>query len=217
VNESKREPIRVLIAEDYQIVADGIVKILSEAADIVVVARARDGAEAIRLIERHRPDIALLDLRMPLVDGLGVARWIQSSGSSAQAILLTGFQSERDVGDAIRAGVKAYLLKGTAPGEILSTIRQVHQGERSVASGLARQVEPPLLNPLELKVLKFVVLGCNNQEIATAMGLRTDTVKYRLRGVFSKLGVKKRTAAARKAVELGFIQIEGRDENDRPP
>jgi len=208
VNQSPR--IRVLIAEDYRIVADGIAKLLSEAADIVVVGLARDGAEATRLIERHRPDIALLDLRMPVLDGLGVARWIQTSGSAAQAIILTAFQSEREISDAHRAGVKAYLLKGTLPGEILKVIRQVHQGVRSIASVLdpaIERTESPALNPLELKILKLMVLGHNNQEIAQRLELRTDTVKYRLRTLFAKLGVKRRAAAARRAVEIGLVQI----------
>src|SRR5215471_10720169 len=120
--------IRVLVAEDHPIVADGIVAILAKAKDMQVVGRAKDGAEAIELLKRHQPDILLLDLRMPVVDGIQVVRWIKGSGLTVRTVILTGFRNQSDVREAIRAGANAYLLKDVTGGEILKTIRSVHRG-----------------------------------------------------------------------------------------
>src|SRR5437016_1220260 len=126
VKEINKPPIRVLIAEDHPIVADGIVAILANARDMLVVGQARNGAEAIELLKDHQPDIVLLDLRMPVVDGVQVIRWIKGSGLSARTMILTAFHSQSDVWEAIRAGANAYLLKDVTGGEILRTIRRVH-------------------------------------------------------------------------------------------
>jgi two-component system NarL family response regulator len=210
VKETKEPRIRVLIAEDSPIVADGIVAILAKAEDVVVVGRARDGAEAIELIKRHQPDILLLDLRMPVVDGIGVLRWIKRSGSNARTVILTVFRSEGDVSQAIQAGANAYLLKDASTGEILTTIRRLHRGKARISRQRARELAPnvnsPDLKPVELDILALIVQGHNNRTIGTKLGLRTDTVKYHLRGLFSKLGVRKRAAAARQAFERGLLE-----------
>ena len=210
--EVKKPRIRVLIAEDHPIVADGIVAILAKAKDIVVVGRASNGFEAIQLLKQHQPDIVLLDLRMPVVDGIGVARWISDSGSTARAVFLTMFHSEQDVSHAIRAGADAYLRKDTPAEEILKTIRHVHRRKQRIShhravkedSASANSVD---LNSLELEILALIVQGDDNRTIGIKLGLRTDAVKYHLRGLFSKLGVKKRAAAARRAIEHGFPKI----------
>jgi two-component system NarL family response regulator len=211
VEEKNKPAIRVLVAEDYPIVADGIVAVLAKAKDIVVVGRARDGAEAIELLKSHQPDIVLLDLRMPVVDGIGVARWIKRSRSKARTVILTIFRSESDVRQAAQAGANAYLLKDASPREILKTIRRVHEGKagmsREVAQELAHNVNSADLKPLELDILALIVQGDDNRTIGTKLGLGTDAVKYHLRGIFSKLGVKKRAAAARKVIERGILGI----------
>jgi len=208
VDQVTKPRIRVLIAEDHPIVADGIVAILAKAKDMVVVGRARDGAEAIELVKQHQPDIVLLDLRMPVVDGIGVASWINESGSTARAIFLTMFHSEKDVSQALRAGVEAYLLKNSPAAEILKTIRDVHRRKERILHNTTEKLAPStssvVLNSLESKILALVVRGDDNRTIGVKLGLRTDAVKYNLRGLFSKLGVKKRAAAARRAIELGF-------------
>ena len=208
MEEVNKPRIRVLVAEDHPIVADGIVAILAKAKDMVVVGRARDGAEAIELVKQHQPDIVLLDLRMPVVDGIGVARWINDSGSTARAVFLTMFDSEKDVSQAIRAGADAYLQKDTPAAEILKTIRHVHRRKERISNNRARELAPSAnsvdLNSLELEILALIVQGDDNRTIGVKLGLRTDAVKYHLRGLFSKLGVKKRAAAARRAIEHGF-------------
>jgi DNA-binding NarL/FixJ family response regulator len=212
VKEMKGRGIRVLVAEDHPVVADGIVAILANARDIVVVGRARDGAEAIDLLQRYRPDIVLLDLRMPVVDGIGVARWIKSSGSTARAIILTSFQSESDISQAIQAGAKAYLLKDTPPAGILKTIRRVHRGEVGMFRERTQEFAPHLnsapLKTLDLEILGLILRGHDNRAIGLLLGLPTDAVKYHLRGLFSRLGVKRRAAAARQAMERGLVRID---------
>jgi len=209
VKEMNEPAIRILIAEDHPVVADGIMAVLAKAKDMMVVGQARNGAEAIELLKRHQPDIVLLDLKMPVVDGIGVARWIKRSGSNTRTVILTIFHSESDVSQAIEVGADAYLLKDTSPGEILKTIRRVHRGKARIslewAHRLAPQVNSAELKPLELDILALIVQGHDNQTIGSKLGLRTDAVKYHLRGLFSKLGVRKRAAAARQAIERGLL------------
>jgi DNA-binding NarL/FixJ family response regulator len=209
VNELNQPAIRILIAEDHPVVADGIAAVLAKAKDMVIVGRARNGAEAIELLKQHQPDIALLDLRMPVVDGIGVVNWINRSGSKARAVFLTMFGGESEVNQAIEAGASAYLLKDASAGEILRTIRRVHRGKASIsrpwAKKLAPKVNPMDLKPLELDILALIVNGHDNRTIGSELGLGTDAVKYHLRGLFSKLGVKKRAAAARQAIERGLL------------
>ena len=178
---------------------------------MVVVGQARDGAEAIALLKRHQPDIVLLDLRMPVVDGISVARWIRHSGSNARTVILTIFRSASDVSQAIQAGANAYLLKDTSPEEILKTIRRVHRGKERISRQREQELVPNVSSAhfkrLELEILALIVEGHDNRTIGTELGLRTDAVKYHLRGLFSKLGVKRRAAAARRAIERGLLGI----------
>jgi len=211
MKEMNQAAIRILMAEDHPVVADGIMAILAKAKDMVVVGHARDGAEAIELLKRHQPDIVLLDLRMPVVDGIGVVRWIQHSGSNARTVILTIFPSESDIRQALQAGATAYLLKDTPPGEILRTIRRVHRRKTSISRELVKKLAPkvnsPDLKPLELELLALIAQGHDNRTIGSCLGLGPDAVKYRLRGLFAKLGVKKRAAAARQAMERGLFEI----------
>jgi two-component system NarL family response regulator len=211
VKELNKPGIRVLVAEDHPIVADGIIAVLANAKDIVVVGRARNGAEAIEQLKQHQPDIVLLDLRMPVVDGIAVANWVKHSGSNARMVILTIFRSEGDVRQAFEAGASAYLLKDASPGEILKTIRQVHGGKTRISDERqgtqASHVNSIDLKPLELDMLTLIVQGHDNRTIGSQLGLGTDAVKYHLRALFCKLGVKKRTAAARMAIERGLLKI----------
>jgi len=209
VKEADKPGIKILVAEDHPIVADGILAVLGKAKDIVVVGRARNGEEAIGLLKHHQPDIVLLDLRMPLIDGIGVMKWIKHTGSNARPIILTIYHGENDVSQAIQAGANAYLLKDTSPSELLKTIRRVHRG-KAVISGqrITREVSCEKsrdLKPLELEILALIVEGYDNRRIGLQLGLGTDAVKYHLRVLFSKLGVRRRAAAAREAIERGLI------------
>jgi DNA-binding NarL/FixJ family response regulator len=210
VKEINKPIIRVLVAEDHPVVADGILAVLAKAKDIVIVGQARNGAEAIDLLQRHRPDVALLDLRMPVVDGIGVARWIKDSDLNTRIVILTIFRSESDVSQAIQAGANAYLLKDASPSEILRTIRRVHRGESGISRKWAQEAilkqNSIDLKPLESEILALIVQGLDNRTIGAQLGLGTDAVKYHLRVLFSKLGVRKRAAAARQAMERGLLQ-----------
>jgi DNA-binding NarL/FixJ family response regulator len=210
VNELKQPAIRILVAEDHPVVADGIAAVLELAKDMTIVGRAKDGGEAIELLKQHRPDIVLLDLRMPVVDGMGVANWIRRSGLSTRIIILTMFRSESDVRQAMHAGANAYLLKDASAREILRTIRRVHRGEASISRVRAKELAPNVnsadLQPLEVDILALIVEGHDNRTIGSRLGLGTDAVKYHLRGLFSKLGVKKRASAARQAIERGLLE-----------
>lgn len=203
--------IRILVAEDHPIVADGILAVLAKAKDIVVVGRARNGEEAIGFLKHHQPDIVLLDLRMPLIDGIGVMKWIKHTGSNARPIILTIYHGENDVSQAFQAGANAYLLKDTSPSEILKTIRRVHRGKAAISrqrrTREMSRVKFRDLNPLELELLALIVQGYDNRRIGLQLGLGTDAVKYHLRGLFSKLGVRKRATAARQAIESGLLRI----------
>jgi two-component system NarL family response regulator len=217
VKEVEGPRIRILVAEDHPVVSDGIVAILSTAKDIVVIGQARDGAQAIEMLRQHQPDIVLLDLRMPVVDGIGVMRWIRSSVSTTHSVILTGFSSPGDVTEAIRAGAKAYLLKDMSAAEILKTIRRVY---KSKSRTFARRTRGPTmnsaaLNPSELAILALIVQGCDNRTIGKKLGLRTHALKYRMRKLFVKLDVRKRAVAARRAIECGIIPVNTIDKN--PP
>ena len=211
VKEADKPVIKLLIAEDHPIVADGILAVLGKAKDIVVVGRARNGEEAIGLLKHHQTDIVLLDLRMPLIDGIGVMKWIKRTGSNARPIILTMYHGENDVSQAIQAGAHAYLLKDASPSEILKTIRRVHRGKAGI-SPQRRTREVSLvksrgLKPFELAILALIVEGYDNRRIGLQLGLGTDAVKYHLRCLFFKLGVRKRAIAARRAIESGLLRI----------
>jgi two-component system NarL family response regulator len=211
VKDTNKPGIRILVAEDHPIVMDGILAVLAKAKDMEVVGQARNGAEAIELLKQRQTDVALLDLRMPVLDGLEVAKWIKHSGLNIRTVILTIFHSENDVSQAIQAGVNAYLLKDASPGQILKTIRRVHEGEslipRRWRQRLTPTLNPPDLKPLELDILTLIVEGHDNQTIGSQLGLSSDTLKYHLKGLFSKLGVGKRAAAARQAIERGLLRI----------
>jgi two-component system NarL family response regulator len=211
VKEADKPGIKILVAEDHPIVADGILAVLGKAKDIVVVGRARNGEEAIGLLKHHQPDIVLLDLRMPLIDGIGVMKWMKRTGSNARPIILTMYHGENDVSEAIQAGASAYLLKDTSPSEILKTIRRVHRGKAAISrqrrASEVSCMKSRDLKPLELEILALIVEGYDNRRIGLQLGLGTDVVKYHLRGLFSKLGVRKRATAARQAIESGLLRI----------
>lgn len=213
VKQVEALPIKLLIAEDHPVVSDGVRAILSKAKDMVVVGQARDGASAIEMLKHLQPDIALLDLRMPIIDGIGVLRWLKNSKSSTGTIILSGFRSAHDVDGAFRAGANAYLLKDVSAVQLLKTIRRVHRSKSWISETMAREFAPNSksddLNASELRILALVIEGHANRTIGLKLGLDADAVKYRLRRVFSKLGVTKRAAAAREAIERNLMNQTG--------
>lgn len=209
-------PIRIVVADDHPIVRAGIVGLLETAPGIEVVGEAADGAEAIALAASERPDLVLMDLRMPGVDGATATSSIVGSGSGARVLVLTTYETDDHILAAIEAGASGYLLKAAPQDEILAGIRAVAAGETVLAPSIAAKlvsrvradaasVAPPALSPREREVLALVAEGRSNPEIAKALYIGEATVKTHLLHVFEKLDVNDRTRAVTRAMELGLL------------
>lgn len=205
------DKIRVLIADDHAVVRDGLVAMIGRWPDTVVVADAQDGREAVEQWKRHRPDVALLDLRMPLQDGVGAIEQIRKVDPGARVILLTTFDGEEDIYRGIRAGAKAYLLKDAPRDEILYCIRKVHAGETfvpaSLAAKLAERVSGAELTEREVAVLGALAKGQSNKQIGRTLFISETTVKAHLKGIFAKLNVLSRTEAVAAAARRGIVRF----------
>ena len=209
------EKIRVLIADDHPIFRQGLRGILEAEPDIDVVGEASDGAEAIAMATALQPDVVMMDLAMPTVDGIEAIRRITEERPSARIIALTSFATDDKVFPAIQAGAAGYLLKETEPAELVEAIRKVHRGEPilhpSVAARLMQQVVAATprahrtdLTARELEVLRLIAAGRSNKEIARDLAVAEKTVKTHVSNVLSKLGVADRTQAALYAVQHGL-------------
>lgn len=203
--------IRVLVADDHPIVRSGIVGLLADAPDVEVVGTAADGAEAVRLAAELEPDVVLMDLRMPLLDGDEATARILGARPATRVVILTTYESDASILTAIEAGASGYLLKAAPPEELLAGIRSVAAGEvalaPSIAATLVRRVARPAvtLTAREAEVLALVAQGRSNPEIAVDLFIGEATVKTHLLHVFEKLGVSDRTRAVTKAMELGLL------------
>jgi two-component system NarL family response regulator len=207
----QKNKIRVLVADDHVTVLEGLVAIIGRQTDMKVVAEASNGREAVSMWQKHRPDVALLDLRMPLLDGVGVINEIRCKYESARFILLTTFDTDTDISKAIKAGAKGYLLKDSPRDELLMCIRKVHSGETSIppalVAKLAADVSSDPLTARELEVLSLLARGKSNKEISANLYITQNTVKAHLRSVFTKLNVLSRTEAIAAASRRGLVQI----------
>jgi two-component system NarL family response regulator len=203
--------IRVLIADDHAVVRDGLVAMIGKWTDMTVVAEACDGREAVEEWKRHRPDVSLLDLRMPVLDGVGAIAQIRTWDTAARVILLTTFDDEEDIYRGIRAGAKSYLLKDAPREDILTCIRHVHRGDifvpPSVAAKLALRVSGAELTERELVVLRALAKGLNNKTIGRSLFISEATVKAHLKSIFTKLNVLSRTEAIAIAARRGMVQL----------
>jgi two-component system NarL family response regulator len=207
----ERAPIRVLLADDHTIVRNGVSQILTEQPDIEVVAQAPDGATAVALYRRERPDVSLIDLRMPSLDGVQVVEQIRREHPDAVLVVLTTFDTEDDVERALMAGAKAYLLKDVSPADLVACVRTVHHGgtwvSPTVASKLVARMTRVQLTQREMSVLRLVAVGKANREIGESLNISEGTVKIHLSHLFEKLGAASRTEAVAKAVERGLIRF----------
>ena len=203
--------IRVLVADDHPIVRSGIVALLATAPDIEVVGEAADGREAVDLALTLEPDLVLMDLRMPRLDGDQATALILSARPSVRVVVLTTYESDASILTAIEAGASGYLLKAAPQEEILAGIRSVARGEvalaPSIAAMLVGRLKTPAvtLSPRETEVLGLVAQGLSNPAIAKRLFLGEATVKTHLLHAFEKLGVSDRTRAVTKAMELGLL------------
>ena len=204
-------PTRVLLADDHRLVRAGIRSLLEKIPDIEVVGEASNGREAVDLWREHRPDVTLLDLRMPELDGLGVIKEIRAVDEKARFVVLTTFDGDEDIFRAIQAGAKGYLLKDVPRDALMDCIRRVHAGETCVpvhlAMKLADRVSGETLSEREIDVLKLMALGKSNKEIGSALFISEGTVKSHLKSIFAKLNVMSRTEAVANATRRGLIQL----------
>jgi NarL family two-component system response regulator LiaR len=213
-------PIRVLIADDHAIVRKGIRALLATEPNIEVVGEAKDGQEAIDEASRLEPDVILMDLVMPEVDGLEAIRHIAVHQPESRILVLTSFATDDKIFPAIKAGALGYLLKDSEPQELVQAIHQVHRGESSLHPLVARKLlhelsqpsqQPPTPDPLtgrEVEVLQLVALGQSNREIAAALMISEATVRTHVSNILSKLHLARRTQAALYALREGLATLE---------
>ncbi|HEX7974203.1 MAG TPA: response regulator transcription factor [Anaerolineales bacterium] len=211
--------IRVLLADDHAVVRAGIRQFLENAGDIDVIAEADDGEEAKELIQRHHPDVAVLDIRMPKASGIEVTRWVRSNLRDIGVLVLTAFDDDPYVMAVLQAGANGYVLKTASPLEIIQAVRDVHAGKSAVNSLIAqklisqitRQTTEPVAEPLtdrEMEVLVMAAKGHTNKAIGAQLGISDRTVQGHLAHIFEKLHASSRTEAVMRAVSLGWISQE---------
>ncbi|HSY84138.1 MAG TPA: response regulator transcription factor [Gemmatimonadaceae bacterium] len=205
-------PIRVLTADDHPVVRTGIAALIANEPDMTVVAEATDGANAIELYGVHRPDVVLMDLRMPKIDGVTAIRAIVSSNPDARVVALTSYEGDADIYRALDAGACAYLIKDMLGEEMIGAIRQAADGKRvippSVANKLAEFTPRIDLTAREVEVLRLAARGLRNRDIARVIGRTEETVKVHLKHVMAKLGVSDRTEAVTVALQRGIIHLD---------
>lgn len=203
--------IEVLIADDHTTFLAGLSSIIDMERDMIVVAQATDGRQAVDLWRKHRPSVTLLDLRMPLLDGVGVIGEIRREDASAKIVILTTYDGDNDIYRAIKAGSKGYLLKDARREELVDCIRRVNNGETCIPQALLQKLvtgissEP--LTDREVDVLGLLANGKSNKEIGTNLAISEFTVKGHLRSIFSKLDVLSRTEAVAAATRRGLVKI----------
>jgi DNA-binding NarL/FixJ family response regulator len=203
--------IRVLVADDHPVVAQGLVALLECEADITVVGQAYDGCQAVEQFHQHQPDVTLMDLRMPQMDGVAAITAICTLVDDARIIVLTTYDSDEDIYRGLRAGAKGYLLKDAEPDELLVAIRTVHSGKKyippDIGAKLAERVSSPQLSDRELEVVRLMVAGNSTQEISAALSIAESTVKFHVNNILNKLGVSDRTQAIVAALKRGIVSI----------
>lgn len=214
-------PIRVALVDDQTLVRKGIRGLLELSEQVVVVAEADDGCEALELVRAHRPDVLLMDMRMPRMNGADAIRQIRASGNETPVIILTTFDDHDQVLDGIKAGAKGYLLKDVSLESLIDAIESVANGEtmiqpgitEALLRGLTRQTPvtesdklPEALTPRETEVIRLMAGGYSNREIADALSKSEGTIKNHVSNILGKLNVRDRTRAVLKSIEFGLLQ-----------
>jgi DNA-binding NarL/FixJ family response regulator len=208
---SSRRKIKVLSVDDHPLLREGLAAIVNSQDDLEMVAQAASGREAIQLFRQHRPDVTLMDLRMPDGSGIDVVSAIVAEFPDARIVMLTTFEGDVEIQRSLAAGARGYLLKTTPPVELVEVIRQVHAGQKripqEVAAQLAEHITDEPLTSREIDVLQHVAGGNRNRDIAEQLFISEETVKVHVKHIMEKLGARDRTSAVAIAVRRGIIQL----------
>ena len=203
--------IRVLCADDHRLMREGIARIVGVQPNMTVVAQASDGEQAVAQFLQHRPDVTLMDLEMPKMNGVRAIQAIRNHQPQARIVVLTMYHGDEDIHRAIAAGAMGYLLKDTLPDDLIRVIREVHSGRRAIppeiAAVLEQRASQPTLTFRESQVLELLATGKRNKEIAAALGISGDTASAHIKSIFQKFNVHDRTAALAEALRRGIIHI----------
>ena len=203
--------IRIMTVDDHPVLRQGIAALIADQPDLTLVAEATNGREAIQQFRAHRPDVTLMDLQMPEMNGLDAMIAIRGEFADARIIVLTTYAGDVQARRALQAGARGYLLKNSLHKELLDTIRAVHAGRKNlspeVSFDLAEHAAEDALSPLEVRVLRLIAEGNSNKEIAARLSVTEDSVKGHVRNILSKLGANDRTHAAMIGVKRGIIEL----------
>jgi DNA-binding NarL/FixJ family response regulator len=201
----------VLLVDDHALLRTGVANIINQETDLHVVAEAGNGVEALEAFDRYHPDVTLLDLRMPVMEGVEVVRRMREKDPRARVIILTTYDTDEEISRALKAGAKAYVLKDISANALIACIRDVLAGKTylapAAAAKLAEEVTRVQLTPRELSTLRLLADGKANKEIATGLGISERTVKTHLGHLFEKLGVTSRTEAVKIATRRGLVRL----------
>ncbi|MBC7910382.1 MAG: response regulator transcription factor [Pyrinomonadaceae bacterium] len=204
-------PIKVFSVDDHPLLREGIATIINHQPDMVMVAQSATGSEAIRQFREHRPEVTLMDLRLPDMSGIDVLIAIRAEFPDARVIMLSTFEGDIDIQHSLAAGARGYLLKSTPPNELVKIIREVHAGKkgisREVAARLAEHVGEEFLTRREIDVLRLVGGGNRNRDIAEQLFISEETVKVHVKHIMEKLAASDRTQAVAIALRRGIIQL----------
>ena len=211
VMSAKPSPIRILAVDDHPVFRQGIAALIADQEDMTLVSEAANGREAIQQFREHRPDVTLMDLQMPELNGVDATIAIRNEFPQARIIVLTTYAGDVQVLRALKAGAHGYLLKNLVHKELLETIRSVHAGKKSISKevsyGLAEHATDDPLTPAEVTVLQLIAAGNANKQIAEQLSVSEETVKGRVKNILSKLGANDRTHAAMIGLKRGIIEM----------
>ncbi|MCB0011933.1 MAG: response regulator transcription factor [Anaerolineales bacterium] len=204
--------VRIVLADDHPVVREGLAALINRRPDLEVVAEAADGQAAVQAYAEHRPDLILIDLRMPIMGGVEAIQQIRATDPEARAIILTTYEGDEDIYRGLAAGAMAYLLKDTPRQELLDTIRAVAAGHKRIAPDIAARLTDrllsPTLTPREIDVLRLVASGLSNRNIGETLTISEGTVKTHINSLLGKLGVADRTQAVTEALRRGIIHLD---------
>lgn len=211
MNKQEKRPIRILIVDDHPVVQAGLSSMLATHGEIEVIGSASSGDEALMMVRQDMPDILLLDLRMPGMNGIDTLYALKEMKASARVIILTSFETDENIYRAVQAGAQGYLLKDTSQRQMLEAIATVHMGKRyipnPIAARLAERMLRSNLTARESEILEMLAKGLTNKQIGTALSISENTVRNHVNSIMEKLEVSDRTEAVAVAIQQGIIQI----------